>query len=91
MTDDEMHRLRRELVESFTEAQVAVLRAVRAELSSRRWQVMLEIDAAQEDLRSALHQSGSPESTRRLASVQVRLQRAHEQLARIPEDVIPAF
>jgi putative heme iron utilization protein len=91
MTDDEIHRLRRELSESFTEAQVAVLRVLRAELSTRRWQVMLEIDAAQEDLRSALRQPGSAEAARRLGSVQVRLQRAHEQLARIPEDVIPAF
>lgn len=91
MTDEDVHRLRRELSVSFTEAQVAVLRAVRSELSSRRWQVMLEIDAAQEDLRSALLRPGSPEAARQLASVQARLQRAHAQLARIPEDVIPAF
>lgn len=89
--EDETQRIRRQMSEAFTEEQVAVLRSLRAELSNRRWQIMLEIDAAQEELRAALRLAGGPHLTRSLQGVEARLKRVHEDLARIPEDLIPAF
>jgi hypothetical protein len=52
---------------------------------------MLDIDAAQEDLRAALLACQDPRLRSKLEAVQHRLTRAHQQLAHIPEDVIPAF
>jgi hypothetical protein len=91
MSGEDVRRIHRELEQSFSEAQVELLRALRRELSSQRWQVMLEIDAAQEDLRAAAQTSGEPSVRAALEAVQGRLTRAHRQLAHIPEDIIPAF
>src|SRR3990170_5533133 len=54
MSSEETRRIRQELGKAFSEEQVQLLRSIRSELSSQRWQVMLEIDGAQEDLRAAL-------------------------------------
>src|SRR3990170_5262653 len=54
MAADEVRRIRQELEKELSEGQVELLRALRSELSSQRWQVMLEIDGAQEDLQAAL-------------------------------------
>ena len=91
MAGDEVSHIRQELGREFSEEQVELLRALRRELSNQRWQVMLEIDGAQEELRAAL--STCPDAGIRpaLEGVQARLARAHQQLAHIPEDVIPAF
>jgi hypothetical protein len=91
MSSEETRRIRQEIGRGFTEEQVALLRSLRGELSSMRWQVMLEIDGAQEDLQAVLGISREPEVRLRLGSIQARLARAHRQLAHIPEDVIPAF
>jgi hypothetical protein len=91
MAGDEIPRTRQELERSFSEGQVELLRAIRNELSSQRWQVMLEIDGAQHDLRVAQLACGEAPVRTALESVQARLARAHRQLAHIPEDVIPAF
>ena len=91
MAADEVRRIRQELGKEFSEEQVELLRALRRELSSQRWQVMLEIDGAQEDLQAALRACSDASVRPALEAVQARLARAHQQLAHIPEDVIPAF
>jgi hypothetical protein len=91
MSSEESRRIRQELGRAFSEEQVGLLRSIRSELSTRRWQVMLDIDAAQEDLRAALLACQDPRLRSKLEAVQHRLTRAHQQLAHIPEDVIPAF
>ena len=91
MAADEVRRIRQELGKEFSEGQVELLRALRSELSSQRWQVMLEIDGAQEDLQAALRACADSSVRLALEAVQTRLARAHQQLAHIPEDVIPAF
>ena len=91
MAGDEVRRIRQELGQSFSEEQVELLRVIRSELSSQRWQVMLEIDGAQEELHAALRACSDASVRPALEAVQARLARAHQQLAHIPEDVIPAF
>jgi len=91
MSSEETRRIRQQLGQAFSEEQVALLRAIRSDLSTRRWQVMLEIDGAQEDLRAALLACPDPRLRQALEAIQRRLKRAHQQLAHIPEDVIPAF
>ena len=91
MSSEEIRRIRQELGRAFSDEQVKLLRSIRSELSSRRWQVMLEIDAAQEDLRAALLTCQDPHLRHALEGIQHRLTRAHQQLAHIPEDIIPAF
>jgi hypothetical protein len=91
MSGDEAQRIRQEIGRAFTEEQVALLRSLRGELSSMRWQVMLEIDGAQEEVRAALGACRDRDVRQSLQRIQTRLARAHQQLAHIPEDVIPAF
>lgn len=91
MADEDLRRLRRDLGRSFSEEQVGLLRTIRSEISSRRWQVMLDIDTAQEDLKAAVAACGEPAVVQVLDRIQRRLSRAHRQLAHIPEDFIPAF
>ena len=91
MAGEDVRRLRQELERTLSEEQVDLLRALRNELSSQRWQVMLEIDGAQEELRAARALCSDSTLRSALDSMQVRLERAHHQLAHIPEDVIPAF
>jgi hypothetical protein len=91
MPGEEAQRIRQEIGRTFSEEQVALLRALRSELSSMRWQVMLEIDGAQEDLRAALATCADAGLRQSLERIHARLLRAHQQLAHIPEDVIPAF
>lgn len=91
MPGQDAQRLRQEMGRAFSDEQVALLRALRSELSSMRWQVMLEIDAAQEDVRTVFGITCEAEVRLSLERIQARLLRAHQQLAHIPEDVIPAF
>lgn len=91
MAADVARRIRQELGKEFSEGQVERLRALRSELSSQRWQVMLEIDGAQGDLQAALRACSDASVRPALEAVHTRLARAHQQLAQFPEDVIPAF
>jgi hypothetical protein len=91
MGGDDEQRFRQELRRSFTENQVAVLRSLRGELSSRRRPVRLEIDAAQVALGSARGRAADREQAHLLEAIRQSLDRAHEQLAPIPKAVIPAF
>jgi len=68
-----------------------MLRALREELSTRRWSIMLDVDAAQDLVRAARTMTEDRELIHILNQITATLDRAHRELARIPEDMIPAF
>jgi hypothetical protein len=84
-------RLRQELWREFSDSQVVMLRALREELSTRRWSIMLDVDAAQDLVRAARTMTEDRELVHILNQITATLDRAHRELARIPEDMIPAF
>ena len=91
MPDEGEARIRQQLRHAFSDTQVDLLRGLRSELSSRRWQVMLEVDAAQEQIARALRRETDPGLRGDLEQAAAALDRVHRALARIPEDFIPAF
>jgi hypothetical protein len=84
-------QFRQELWREFSDSQVVMLRALREELSTRRWSIMLDVDAAKVLVRAARARAGDNEVVEILDELAETLDRAHRELARIPEDMIPAF
>ncbi len=91
MKDEGELHIRQRLRQAFSEGQVELLRALRHELSNWRWQVMLEVDAAQEQSARALRREPDPTTRAELEQISAVLDRVHRALARIPEEFIPAF
>jgi hypothetical protein len=91
MGDRDELQIRKNLRRAFSEEQVELLRSLRNELSSWRWQVMLEVDAAQEQARRILRLEVDVELRGEMEQMGAVLDRVHRALARIPEDFIPAF
>ena len=91
MPEQEERDLRQQLHQAFSESQVDLLRALRHELSDRRWQVMLDVDAAQEVTEQMLRRESDSARRQGLQTIRDTLDRVHRALARIPEDLIPAF
>lgn len=91
MSSQEVSRLRREIWQEFSEGQVELLRALRDEVSSRRWKIMLEVDAVRKFLASAEDRAADPEMKQLLAEISKRMDQIHRELSRIPEDIIPPF
>ena len=91
MPEQEEWDLRQQLHHAFSEGQVDLLRALRHELSDRRWQVMLDVDAAQEVTEQLLRREADSARRQELQTIRDTLDRVHRALARIPEDFIPAF
>jgi hypothetical protein len=89
--EEESVRLRQELWREFSDSQVVMLSALREELSTRRWSIMLDVDAAQDLVRAARTLTEDRELIHILNQITATLDRAHRELARIPEDMIPAF
>jgi hypothetical protein len=84
-------QFRQELWREFSESQVIMLRALRDELSTRRWSIMLDVDAAKDLVRAARARTDDRDVMEILDAIAETLDRAHRELARIPEDMIPAF
>lgn len=84
-------QFRHELWREFSDSQVIMLRALREELSTRRWSIMLDVDAAKDLVRAARARTDDRDLIQVLNAVNETLDRAHRELARIPEDMIPAF
>lgn len=82
---------RHELWREFSDSQVIMLRALREELSTRRWSIMLDVDAAKDLIRAAHARTEDHDLLLILEEIAKTLDRAHRELARIPEDMIPAF
>jgi len=83
--------VRRQLWLEFSDREVHLLRSLRDELSSRRWEMILDIDSAQSLLKTAHHRAEDRALQARLSRACELLDHVHRTLARIPEDVIPAF
>ena len=91
MGNPEEQQIRKQLRRAFSESQVELLRSLRHELSNWRWQVMLEVDAAQEQAARILRREVDLELRSEMEQMGAVLDRVHRALARIPEDFIPAF
>jgi hypothetical protein len=91
MSENGTRAHRHEMWKEFSEGQVAFLRGLRKEISSRRWEIMLEIDSIQELVRLALSKTEDKELRNILSQVLVKSDNVHRTLSRIPEDFIPAF
>ena len=91
MGTEDLTRLRREIWQEFSDSQVELLNSLRDEISSRRWKIMLEVDAVQDYLDALEATVQDPEINKVLAEVSKRLIEVHRELSRIPEEVIPPF
>lgn len=91
MGEDNLLRLRREIREKSSEAQIVMLKGLRNELASRRWELILEIDGIRELLFIAISKVEDPELKEILALANSRLDHVEQSIARIPDDFIPAF
>lgn len=92
MGSQEVARFRRELYQQFSAGQIDLLRTLREEISSRRWKIMLEIDAVRGFLTGVVDKvDDDSELSSTLAEIARRLDEVHKDLSRIPEDIIPPF
>jgi hypothetical protein len=91
MAGQEEWDIRHRIHQAFSESQVDLLRLLRHELSDRRWQIMLDVDAAQETTARLLRREWDSGTHKDLESIREILDRVHRALARVPEDFIPAF
>ncbi|NIS81892.1 MAG: hypothetical protein GTO14_17155 [Anaerolineales bacterium] len=82
---------RRLLWSEFSKGKVDMLRELRDELSSRRWEIMLEIHEAKRLVRLTQSMAEDQELRTMLAELFDTLDGVHSKLARIPEDLIPPF
>lgn len=91
MGSQELSRLRREIWQEFSDSQVELLNSLRDEISSRRWKIMLEIDAVRGYVTGVETTVQDPELKKTLAEVSARLTQVHRELSRIPEEILPPF
>ena len=91
MGEDNLQRLRREIREKSSEALIVMLKGLRDELASRRWELILEIDGIRELLFLAIAKAEDPELKEILAQANSKLDYVEQSIARIPDDFIPAF
>jgi hypothetical protein len=91
MGSQKIVRLRRELYQEFSDSQIELLRALREEISSRRWKIMLEIDTVRGFVSGAESKIDDAGLRLTLEEVSRRLDEVHKDLSRIPEEIIPAF
>lgn len=82
---------RQQLWQQFSEAQIQLLKSLREELSSRRWKIMLDVDATRGLVRRLSVRDHDQELAELIRELSVMLDQVHRDLSRIPEDVIPAF
>ena len=91
MGDDDQMQLRREIREKFSESQIEMLKGLRDELASRRWQLILEIDIISELIRLAIAKTEEQYMKEVLSKAIDKLNHVEQLIARIPDDFIPAF
>jgi hypothetical protein len=82
---------RHEHWKEFSEGSVELLKVLRKELSSRRWEIMLDVDSVQDLAKMAKSATDDGNLTEILTQMIGLLDNIHRGLARIPEDFIPAF
>lgn len=91
MGSQELSRLRREIWQEFSDAQVELLNSLRDDISSRRWKIMLEIDAIRGYVTGMETSVQDPELKKILVEISTRLTEVHKELSRIPEEILPPF
>lgn len=91
MGDDDLMQLRREIREKFSDAQVEMLKGLRDELASRRWQLILDMDIINELIRLAIAKTEDQYVKEVLSKAMDKLSQVEQLIARIPDDFIPAF
>ncbi len=82
---------RHEHWKEFSEGSVELLKALRKELSSHRWEIMLDVDTVQDLAKMALMATDESNVTDILKQMIDLLEKIHLGLSRMPEDFIPAF
>jgi len=91
MGEDDPLQLHREIREKFSDAQVEMLKGLRDELASRRWQLILDIDIINELIRLAIVKTEDQYVKGVLSKAMNKLSQVEQSIARIPDDFIPAF
>ena len=91
MGDNDLLRFGREISEKFSESQVEMLKGLRDELASRRWQLILDIDIIKELIRLAIAKTEEQYVKEILSKAIDKLSQVEQSIARIPDDFIPAF
>jgi hypothetical protein len=77
--------------ESYSLRQVELLRGLREELATRRWELILEIDVVRDLLRAGLGKCDDQGLESLIGRSLDKLQEVKRNLARIPDDFIPPF
>ena len=91
VSSEDLSRLRREIWQEFSDAQVELLNSLRDEISSRRWKIMLEVAAIRGFVTGMETKVRDPDLKKILAEVSDRLTEVHRELSRIPEEILPPF
>jgi|GEM_PF-3447019 len=91
MGEDDLDQLRREIREKFSDAQVEMLKGLRDELASRRWQLILDVDVINELIKLAISKTEDQYVKEVLLKAMDKLSQVEQLIARIPDDFIPAF
>jgi hypothetical protein len=91
VSEREMRRNHREIWDKYSDGQVLLLRSLREVISHKRWEIMLDIDEVENLIKHAKRHVVDREACLYLTQALVSLDRIHQELARIPEDIIPAF
>jgi len=91
MSEDNLLRLRREIREKFSDDKIEMLKGLRDELASRRWELILDIDQIQELLTLAISKTEDKYVKEVISQARDKLDKVEQLIARIPDDFIPAF
>jgi len=91
MSEDDLLRLRREIREKFSDDKIEMLKGLRDELASRRWELILDIDQIQELLTLAISKTEDKYVKEVISQARDKLDKVEQLIARIPDDFIPAF
>jgi len=91
MGEDNLLRLRREIREKFSDDKIEMLKGLRDELASRRWELILDIDQIQELLTLAISKTEDKYVKEVISQARDKLDQVEQLIARIPDDFIPAF
>ncbi len=91
MGSGDLTRLRREIWQEFSDAQVELLNSLRDDISSRRWKIMLEIDTIRGFVTGLETTVREPELKKIVEEVSERLTGVHRELSRIPKEILPPF
>lgn len=91
MSEDNLLRLRREIREKFSDDKIEMLKGLRDELASRRWELILDIDQIQELLTLAISKTEDKYVKQVISQARDKLDKVEQLIARIPDDFIPAF